>query len=138
MTNNAVKYNRENGSITVYSTEEPIDSDTSMYTFVCSDTGIGMNEDFIKHAFEPFSQEERSENSSFGSGLGLSIVKELVERMGGKIDLQSKVNEGTYFSVSVPLKLTVMSAEKSPKALSAPQLICTAKWLSWSKITSLT
>lgn len=105
MTNNAVKYNRENGSITVYTTEEPIDSDTSMYTFVCSDTGIGMNEDFIKHAFEPFSQEERSENSSFGSGLGLSIVKELVERMGGKIDLQSKVNEGTYFSVSVPLKI---------------------------------
>lgn len=105
MTNNAVKYNRENGSITVYTTEEPIDSDTFMYTFVCSDTGIGMNEDFIKHAFEPFSQEERSENSSFGSGLGLSIVKELVERMGGKIDLQSKVNEGTYFSVSVPLKI---------------------------------
>lgn len=114
MTNNAVKYNRENGSITVYSTEEPIDSDTSMYTFVCSDTGIGMNEDFIKHAFEPFSQEERSENSSFGSGLGLSIVKELVERMGGKIDLQSKVNEGTYFSVSVPLKIDRdVSGEKS-------------------------
>lgn len=114
MTNNAVKYNRENGSITVYSTEEPIDSDTSMYTFVCSDTGIGMNEDFIKHAFEPFSQEERSENSSFGSGLGLSIAKELVERMGGKIDLQSKVNEGTYFSVSVPLKIDRdVSGEKS-------------------------
>lgn len=114
MTNNAVKYNRENGSITVYTTEEPIDSDTSMYTFVCSDTGIGMNEDFIKHAFEPFSQEERSENSSFGSGLGLSIVKELVERMGGKIDLQSKVNEGTYFSVSVPLKIDHdVSGEKS-------------------------
>lgn len=114
MTNNAVKYNRENGSITVYTTEEPIDSDTSMYTFVCSDTGIGMNEDFIKHAFEPFSQEERSENSSFGSGLGLSIVKELVERMGGKIDLQSKVNEGTYFSVSVPLKIDRdVSGEKS-------------------------
>ena len=114
MTNNAVKYNRENGSITVYTTEEPIDSDTSMYTFVCSDTGIGMNEDFIKHAFEPFSQEERSENSSFGSGLGLSIVKELVERMGGKIDLQSKVNEGTFFSVSVPLKIDRdVSGEKS-------------------------
>ena len=114
MTNNAVKYNRENGSITVYTTEEPIDRDTSMYTFVCSDTGIGMNEDFIKHAFEPFSQEERSENSSFGSGLGLSIVKELVERMGGKIDLQSKVNEGTYFSVSVPLKIDRdVSGEKS-------------------------
>ena len=114
MTNNAVKYNRENGSITVYTTEEPIDSDTSMYTFVCSDTGIGMNEDFIKHAFEPFSQEKRSENSSFGSGLGLSIVKELVERMGGKIDLQSKVNEGTYFSVSVPLKIDRdVSGEKS-------------------------
>jgi hypothetical protein len=114
MTNNAVKYNRENGSITVYTTEEPKDSDTSMYTFVCSDTGIGMNEDFIKHAFEPFSQEERSENSSFGSGLGLSIVKELVERMGGKIDLQSKVNEGTYFSVSVPLKIDRdVSGEKS-------------------------
>lgn len=114
MTNNAVKYNRENGSITVYTTEEPIDSDTSMYTFVCSDTGIGMNENFIKHAFEPFSQEERSENSSFGSGLGLSIVKELVERMGGKIDLQSKVNEGTYFSVSVPLKIDRdVSGEKS-------------------------
>ncbi len=114
MTNNAVKYNRENGSITVYTTEEPIDSDTFMYTFVCSDTGIGMNEDFIKHAFEPFSQEERSENSSFGSGLGLSIVKELVERMGGKIDLQSKVNEGTFFSVSVPLKIDRdVSGEKS-------------------------
>lgn len=105
MTNNAVKYNRSNGSITVYTREEEKDSDTSVYTFVCADTGIGMNEDFIKHAFEPFSQEERSVNTSFGSGLGLSIVKELVERMGGKIKLKSKVDEGTCFAVSVPLKI---------------------------------
>lgn len=105
MTGNAVKYNRENGSVTVYTRETPVDENTSVYEFVCEDTGIGMSEEFLEHAFEPFTQEERSANSAYGSGLGLSIVRELVDRMGGKIALESRLNEGTKFSVSIPLRL---------------------------------
>lgn len=104
MASNAVKYNRENGKVFVYTEEFPRDNNSSVYRFVCSDTGIGMSEEFIKHAFEPFAQEERSSNTAFGSGLGLSIVKELVERMDGTIKLESKLNEGTRFTVDIPLE----------------------------------
>lgn len=120
MSGNAIKYNRENGSVTVWTTETPIDGETSMFRFVCSDTGIGMSEEFLKHAFEPFSQEERSENTSFGSGLGLSIVKELVDRMGGKIQLESKLNEGTCFTVDIPMKTDKKASQKN-EVETAPQ-----------------
>lgn len=122
MSGNAIKYNRENGSVTVWTIETPIDDDTSMFRFICKDTGIGMSKEFLEHAFEPFAQEERSENSSFGSGLGLSIVKELVERMGGKIELESKLNEGTCFTVDIPMKIDKNASHKISDETNADKL----------------
>lgn len=73
---NAVKYNHANGSVTLSCAELSSDADTATFCFICSDTGIGMSEEFQKKAFEPFAQEGRISSTTFsGTGLGLSIVK---------------------------------------------------------------
>ena len=97
---NALKYNKENGSITVGCRETTFDGTSAVYEFVCSDTGIGMSEEFQKKAFEPFAQENDTARTNYvGTGLGLAIVKELIERMGGTITLKSKKGEGTTFTI---------------------------------------
>ena len=97
---NALKYNKENGSITVGCRETGFDGTSAVYEFVCSDTGIGMSEEFQKKAFEPFAQENDTARTNYvGTGLGLAIVKELIERMGGTITLKSKKGEGTTFTI---------------------------------------
>lgn len=71
---------------------------------VC-DNGSGMSEEFAKHAFEPYSQDEtRAVTRIEGTGLGLSIAKNLVEMMGGFIELESEENIGTQFIVYLPVK----------------------------------
>lgn len=80
---NAVKYNKENGSIGLSYKETAFDGETATFEFVCSDTGKGMSREFQEHMFEPFTQEEKSARTTFGgTGLGLSIVKKLVEKNG--------------------------------------------------------
>ncbi len=113
---NAIKYNKYGGTVTVW-TEETFSTDKiSNVRFVCEDTGIGMSEEFQKHAFEPFSQEgkETARTNYAGTGLGLPIVKSLVEVMGGTLEFTSEENVGTKFSVTLPL-------EKSEIALEAPE-----------------
>lgn len=106
LANNAVKYNRRGGSITVYCEEISGDETTAVYQFVCSDTGLGMSREFQERAFEPFTQEGKETVTSYnGSGLGLSIVKRLTERMGGTIDLQSEEGVGTTFTVTIPFEI---------------------------------
>lgn len=103
---NAVKYNRPGGSVKVSCVEIPKDENTSLFRFECADTGIGMSEEFKKHAFEPFAQEGKKSASTYsGTGLGLPITKELTELMGGTIEFESKENEGSTFWLTVPLKL---------------------------------
>ncbi len=93
---NAVKYNRPGGSIKIYANEIAFDGDNATYEFVCSDTGLGMSKEFQKQAFNPFSQEGKETTTSFsGSGLGLSIVKDIIELMGGYVELKSEENVGT-------------------------------------------
>ncbi|MBH0055456.1 response regulator [Pseudoalteromonas sp. SWXJZ94C] len=70
-----------------------------------SDTGKGMTSSFLKSLFSPFTQEVDAKNSKGGTGLGLAIVKELVEYMGGKIKVNSIVNQGTTFSLRIPIEL---------------------------------
>ena len=106
LTGNAVKYNHANGSVTLNCEELHSDDVTATFRFICSDTGIGMSEEFQKNAFEPFAQEGRLSNMTFmGTGLGLSIVKELVEKMGGTIELKSVINIGSTFTVIIPFKI---------------------------------
>lgn len=100
---NSMKYNRSNGSLSVYCKELEAEKDTVTYQFICEDTGIGMSEEFLKRAFEPFAQEGKESYTSYtGSGLGLPLVKEMVDLMQGSIEIMSKENEGTRCIVTLP------------------------------------
>ena len=98
--NNAVRFTPEGGTIWVTVKDEPAGSADPDTIFTVRDTGIGMTEEYLLHIYEPFSQETRHGYESLGTGLGLSIVKKLVDAMGGTIDVQSKINEGTMFTLT--------------------------------------
>ena len=103
---NAVKYNRENGTVTVSCRELSCSGDDVVIEFICADTGIGMSEEFQKHIFEPFTQENISARSTYGgTGLGMSIAKSLAEKMGGTLSFESKQGVGTTFRITLPLKI---------------------------------
>ena len=96
---NAIKYNREGGSVSFSAAEIACANGVVTYKFVCSDTGRGMSKEFLSHAFEPFAQENASARTAYmGTGLGLPIAKQLVEMMGGTIEVESEKNVGTTFS----------------------------------------
>ena len=104
---NAVKYNRENGHIYISCMEIPSKQpEMTTMEFVCRDTGIGMTEEFQKCVFEPFAQEHTGSRTKFaGTGLGMSIAKNLIEKMGGSISFESKEEAGTTFVIQVPFKI---------------------------------
>ena len=113
---NAMKYNRENGHIYISCIEIPSGQpETTTMEFVCRDTGIGMAEEFQKHIFEPFAQEHTGSRTKFaGTGLGMPIAKNLVEKMGGAITFESEEGTGTTFVIRVPFKID-MNADKREK-----------------------
>ena len=104
---NAVKYNRENGCIYISCMEIPSEQpEIATMEFVCRDTGIGMTEEFQKCVFEPFAQEHTGSRTKFvGTGLGMAIAKNLVEKMGGTITFESEEGVGTTFVIRVPFKI---------------------------------
>ena len=104
---NAVKYNKANGSIYISCMEIPSEQPgMATIEFVCRDTGIGMSDEFQKHIFEPFTQEHEGSRTKFtGTGLGMSITKKLVEKMGGTIAFESKEGVGTTFVIRIPFKI---------------------------------
>lgn len=104
---NSVKYTEKGGSISLEVSEIPIRADKAgCYEFVIEDNGIGMSEDFLEKLFEPFSRAEdmRVQNTQ-GTGLGMSIVKSIVQMMNGTIKVQSRLNEGTKFIVTLFFRL---------------------------------
>lgn len=106
--NNAYKYSLPGDSVTVNIDELPCDRDgyVKIRTMV-SDTGIGMSEDFLEHIFEDFSREQTStESGQFGTGLGMAIVKKIVDLMGGDIDVQSEPGKGTTFTVTLTHRIS--------------------------------
>ena len=106
LASNAIKYNHFHGTVNVHCEELSDDGNIAVFKFVCSDTGLGMSEEFQKHAFDAFAQEGKQSTTTFsGSGLGLSIVKDIIELMGGMIELESKENVGSTFTVTVPFKI---------------------------------
>jgi len=105
---NAVKYTPKGGSVNMQLTELP--SDREGYTVletVIEDNGIGMSADFLPHIFEDFSRERNSTQSRvIGTGLGMHIVKKMVDLMGGSIEIESEPGKGTKITVILSHKIT--------------------------------
>ena len=103
---NGLKYNQPGGSVLVRAEETACRDETANILFTIKDTGIGMGEEFKKHIFEPFTQEHQDAGTHYnGAGLGLSIVKKLVDQMNGTIEVDSRVGEGTQFRVTLPIQI---------------------------------
>lgn len=103
---NAVRYNKDNGSVTLSCRELEDKGNTAWFEFTCADTGIGMSEEYQQHLFEPFTQEHCTARSTYGgTGLGMPIAKSLVDKMGGEITFTSKLGEGTTFHVILPFRI---------------------------------
>lgn len=109
---NSIKYNKHGGSVTFSSKTKPLDNGRALFCFSVSDTGIGMTPKFLKHIYEPFAQEGDDARSKFqGTGMGMPIVKSLIELMGGTIEISSEVGVGSTFNVQIPLDI-----DKDPQA----------------------
>lgn len=109
---NSIKYNKRGGSVTFSSKTKPLDDGRALFCFSVSDTGIGMAPEFLKHIYEPFAQEGDDARSKFqGTGMGMPIVKSLIELMGGTIEISSEVGVGSTFNVQIPLDI-----DKNPQA----------------------
>ena len=103
---NAIKYNRENGKIYITCREISDDGTVANIEFKCRDTGIGMTPEFMEHIFDPFSQEHATARSEYGgTGLGMSIVKNITDKMGGTISVESVKGVGSTFDVVVPFEI---------------------------------
>ena len=103
---NAIKYNRENGAIYCSLAEKEISETKVMLELTVRDTGIGMTPEFINNVFKPFVQADNGPRSTYmGTGLGMAIVKNLVDRMDGTISIESTENVGTTVHVSLPFPI---------------------------------
>lgn len=115
---NAVKYTPPGGKVNLTILQKPCISGRRYcgYVFKVSDTGIGIGKDFIRHVFEPFERETgRTGNNTYGSGLGMSIAKGIVDMMGGNIRVESEENVGTEFIVELELRPLGGCGEQSPE-----------------------
>lgn len=114
---NSVKFTKK-GTITlvISNCDENPDKEKNCLSFTISDTGIGMNQEFIPRIFDKFTQEASTEKiKNQGTGLGMSITKELIEKLGGKIAVTSIKNKGTSFKISIPFtkrKVQIQHIEK--------------------------
>lgn len=133
---NCIKYNKPGGAIYTRMRELEHTDDTVTYEFFIRDTGVGMTQDFIdNHLFEAFTQGDNAARSQYGgTGLGMSIVAQLVKKMNGTIQVESTVGEGSSFTVVLPFAIDhdpPAAAEKTP-----PPATCAASACWWWRITS--
>lgn len=106
---NSVKFTPAGGTVSLM-----INQDGNEYSFVVKDTGIGMSEEFLEHIFEPFERERTSTISKTeGTGLGMSIAKNLVDMMGGDFVVESTKDVGTTFTVALSLEKADINIQKS-------------------------
>ena len=121
LVSNAVKYTQEGGKIQFLVEEcETKSSVYAKYRFLVSDNGMGMSADFKETIFDPFTRAEDSvTNKIQGTGLGMAITRNLVEAMGGTIDVESELGQGSCFEVFIDLRI----AENRTVALAAQEEI---------------
>ena len=120
---NAVKFTHDGGTI-VFETFRVPQEDPQRFVFCyrISDTGIGMSEEFVKHIFDEFSQENSGARTQYqGTGLGMAITKQYVEMMGGTIEVDSVKGKGTTFTVKLPLELSTPIEKEEPQEAIAPK-----------------
>lgn len=109
---NSIKYNKHGGTVTFFSTVKPLNDTRALFCFTIEDTGIGMTPEFLKHIYEPFAQEGNDARSKFqGTGMGMPIVKSLIDMMGGTIEISSELGVGSTFDVQIPLDI-----DRNPQA----------------------
>ena len=102
---NALKYSCEGAEIKVEARQFDYQKH-SKFQIVVADTGIGMSEEFLNHIFEPYSRETHfTPRTTEGTGLGMPIVKSLVQQMSGEITVESAVGKGSRFTVTLPLEV---------------------------------
>ncbi|MDO5126232.1 MAG: ATP-binding protein [Eubacteriales bacterium] len=114
--NNAIKYTPSGGTIEITISEKLTNKENvSCYEFVFADNGIGMREDFIEHIFEPFVRADNDErvDKIQGTGLGMSITKNIVQMMNGDIKVSSQLNAGTKIVVTLFLKIREKDVRKT-------------------------
>ena len=104
---NAVKYTGDGGKISLIIEEKKSkSSEYATFRFAMKDTGMGISEQSLHRIFEPFEREKNSTHSGiFGSGLGLTIAKHIIEMMGGSIKAKSEVNKGSIFTVTLSFRV---------------------------------
>lgn len=103
---NAIKYNHVGGRIMTHFKLLGQEGDQVRYEWQISDTGIGMKPEFLEHIFEPFAQERTDARSIYrGTGLGMSIVKSLIDRMGGTIEVTSEEGVGSTFRIKLSFRI---------------------------------
>ena len=103
---NCIKYNRPGGKVTTIVDVVDESDGVCTYRWTISDTGIGMSPEYLEHIFDPFTQE-RSDARSFyqGTGLGMTIVKGLLDQMHGTIEVTSEVGVGSTFVITIPFEI---------------------------------
>lgn len=127
ITGNAVKYNKPGGTVRLECYEMVQEKGIAKICFEISDTGIGMGKEYLEHIFEPFTQEEGGARTNYqGSGLGMTITKTLVDKMGGSIQIESELDVGSIFTVILPLKIA-----DPPKILEENEVIPS----DWTKVS---
>ena len=103
---NAVKYGRPGGYVHLNTRLVSSTPTTATFEFTCEDNGLGMSREFQEHMYEPFTQEAQGARTTYeGSGLGLSIVKKLVDALGGTIQCHSEKGKGTTFRVELTFQI---------------------------------
>lgn len=116
---NCIKYNKMNGSLKTTMKCLGIEENTVTYQWHISDTGIGMSEEFIDHIYEPFVQEHSEDRGEYhGTGLGMAIVKGLVDQMKGTIEISSEKGVGTTFIITIPFEI----AEKPEESINLEEV----------------
>lgn len=113
---NCIKYNKPDGKIKTKLECLGTKNNIVTYCWTISDTGIGMNEEFLKHVFEPFAQEHSDARTTYhGAGLGMAIVKRIVDKMNGTIEITSKEEVGSTFVMTLPFEIVDASDNKDKK-----------------------
>lgn len=103
---NCIKYNRPGGKITTVVEALGEQDGICTYRWTISDTGVGMSQEFVEHIFEPFVQEKNDARSVYqGTGLGMTIVKGLIDQMNGTIEVSSKEGVGSVFVITIPFEI---------------------------------